>query len=392
MEYKATLMVLVLVSSMLAGCTGDPDGGGMDEVDSDALQDLFDEHFQDFINNTTITVNNHYYNNTTNVVDDGDYSSTTINEYNNTTINEGDQSSTNNYNNQTDNDYSSSNSSYSFNGSGDGSGSIMQMFTVNWNPADHASYYDYGNHTITLDGNLQQVNNDPSLLLMYVYNGYTVEFRDVTCEEYLNFRDAGDNQWEDYLIDTYGWHEDAHNLGYAIENDWDELNNYDNGYPITAQCGWDSYSSTDTVVLFEIELTTGQAIVFLTTPYLTDIALECEDGFQASASGNYGNISGAGGLGSYIGGQANCTVLGVSNVYWYHEWDYVGNYDAGPANSSSSWWDSSNVPDWWMYSSWRFYRQNYYNDEIRHPSSSTPEQFAVYFTMHFVDVYDLDSE
>ena len=142
MGYKATLMVLVLVSSMLAGCTGDPDGGGGDEIDSDALQDLFDEHFQDFLNNTTITVNNHYYNNSTYVTDDGDYSSTTNIEYNNTTINEGDESSTNNYNNQTDNDYSSSNSSYSFNGSGDGSGSIMQMFTVNWNPADHASYYD----------------------------------------------------------------------------------------------------------------------------------------------------------------------------------------------------------------------------------------------------------
>ena len=63
MDYKATLMALVLVSSALAGCTGDPDGGGGDEVDTDALQDLFDEHFQDFINNTTITVINNYHNN-----------------------------------------------------------------------------------------------------------------------------------------------------------------------------------------------------------------------------------------------------------------------------------------------------------------------------------------
>ena len=65
MDYKATLMALVLVSSALAGCTGDPDGGGNDEIDSDALQDLFDEHFQDFLNNTTITVINTYHNNTT---------------------------------------------------------------------------------------------------------------------------------------------------------------------------------------------------------------------------------------------------------------------------------------------------------------------------------------
>jgi len=92
MDYKATLMALVLVSSALAGCTGgDADGGGNDEIDSDALQNLFDEHFQDFINNTTITVNNHYYNNTTYVVDDGDYSTSSITniEYNNTTIVDG---------------------------------------------------------------------------------------------------------------------------------------------------------------------------------------------------------------------------------------------------------------------------------------------------------------
>ena len=399
MQTKATLMVLVLLSGTIAGCTSDPDGGGNDGIDSDALDDLFDQYFEDFVNNTSITVNNHYYNNTTYVVDDGDYSTTVVNEYNNTTINEGDETSTSNYNNQTENDYSSSNSSYSFNGSGAGSGSIMQMFTVNWNPADHASYYDYGNHTITLDGNLQQVNNDPSLLLKYVYNGYDVEFRDITCEEYLNFRDASDNQWEDYLIDTYGWHEDANNLAYTIEHDWDDLttgqynpSTEEYEYPISEQCGWNEGGSSDTVVLFEIELVTGQAIDFLTTPYLTDIALECDDGFQASASGNYGNSSGAGGIGAYIGGQANCTVLGISEVSWYYEWVWIGDYDAGPWNSSSTWWDSSTPPDWWMYDHWRYYRQNYYNGDIREPRSNTPDQFAVYFTTYFVEVYDLDSE
>ena len=121
MDHKAALLALLLVSSALAGCTGDPDGGGNDEIDSDALQDLFDEHFQDFINNTTITVINNYHNNTTYVVDDGDYSSTTNIEYNNTTINEGDETSTNNYNNQTENDYSALN--YSFGGVAGGNGS-----------------------------------------------------------------------------------------------------------------------------------------------------------------------------------------------------------------------------------------------------------------------------
>jgi hypothetical protein len=118
MDYKATLMVLVLVSSTLAGCTGDPDGGGGDEIDSDALQDLFDEHFQDFLNNTTITVVNNYHNNTTYVVDDGDYSSSSSTNvgYNNTTNVDGGEI-INNYN-----EYDSSNTSYNFGGASFGNG------------------------------------------------------------------------------------------------------------------------------------------------------------------------------------------------------------------------------------------------------------------------------
>ena len=50
MGYKATLMALVLVSGSLAGCTGDPDAGGNDEIDAETLQNL-----QDFINGTMET-------------------------------------------------------------------------------------------------------------------------------------------------------------------------------------------------------------------------------------------------------------------------------------------------------------------------------------------------
>jgi len=85
MRIIATMMILIMMTSTLAGCTGgDPDSGG--EMDSDAINDLIDANLQDFINNTTITVNqeihHHYYNNTTT----NDY---TV-EYNNTTVNEGD--------------------------------------------------------------------------------------------------------------------------------------------------------------------------------------------------------------------------------------------------------------------------------------------------------------
>ena len=85
MRIIAPMMILIMMTSTLAGCTGgDPDSGG--ELDTDAINDLIDANLQDFINNTTITVNqeihHHYYNNTTS----NDY---TVG-YNNTTVNQGD--------------------------------------------------------------------------------------------------------------------------------------------------------------------------------------------------------------------------------------------------------------------------------------------------------------
>jgi len=156
MDYKATLLVLVLVSSALAGCTGDPDGGGGDEIDSDALQDLFDEHFQDFMNNTTITVVNNYHNNTTYVIDDSQYTDITNNDYNNTTTVEGGEV-INNYN-----EYDSSNTSYNFGGASFGTGvngtvtggNMMFVAHVTFTAMDLFPDYeteDHRNNTFTYD-------------------------------------------------------------------------------------------------------------------------------------------------------------------------------------------------------------------------------------------------
>jgi hypothetical protein len=91
MRIMAPMMILIMMTSTLAGCTGgDPDGGGNDEIDMDILNQLIDDNLQDFINNTTITVENHYHNNTTYVT----------NEYNNISNNEGDSVTENNF--QTD--------------------------------------------------------------------------------------------------------------------------------------------------------------------------------------------------------------------------------------------------------------------------------------------------
>ena len=64
MRIIAPMMILIMMTSTLAGCTGgDPDGGGNDEIDMDILNQLIDDNLQDFVNNTTITVENHYYDN-----------------------------------------------------------------------------------------------------------------------------------------------------------------------------------------------------------------------------------------------------------------------------------------------------------------------------------------
>ena len=88
MKSKAILMTLAMMSAALAGCTG---SDGVTEIDDETLQQLFDDNIQDFMNNTSVTVNQeiHYHNNTTMIIDDGDYSTTVVNEYNNTTNVEG---------------------------------------------------------------------------------------------------------------------------------------------------------------------------------------------------------------------------------------------------------------------------------------------------------------
>jgi hypothetical protein len=79
MRIIAPMMILIMMTSTLAGCTGgDPDGGGNDEIDMDILNQLIDDNLQDFINNTTITVENHYHNNTTIV--NNDYSQTNFSD------------------------------------------------------------------------------------------------------------------------------------------------------------------------------------------------------------------------------------------------------------------------------------------------------------------------
>ena len=51
MECKAALLTLILVSGSLAGCTGDPDAGGMDEIDIETIQGILNNSTIELISN-----------------------------------------------------------------------------------------------------------------------------------------------------------------------------------------------------------------------------------------------------------------------------------------------------------------------------------------------------
>ncbi len=115
MRAIALPIVILMLTATFAGCVGgDPDGDDSSGIDMDALNQMIDDHLQDFINNTTVTVNQdiHYYNNTTNV---NNYDSTN-NQFENTTNVDGGE--VNNFYE----DYDYSNTSYNIGGASFGEG------------------------------------------------------------------------------------------------------------------------------------------------------------------------------------------------------------------------------------------------------------------------------
>ena len=64
MRTMTILIALTLLTTGLAGCTGDPDGSG-DEFDAETLQGMIESGLQDFMNNTTVEITTNYYTNET---------------------------------------------------------------------------------------------------------------------------------------------------------------------------------------------------------------------------------------------------------------------------------------------------------------------------------------
>ena len=326
MRIIAPMMILIMMTSTLAGCTGgDPDGGGNDEIDMDILNQLIDDNLQDFINNTTISVENHYHNNTTIMNDNTDNSISNIN--------------------------------------GSSSASTLKMFTVEWDYSQYRSnehLENPGDRIVTLtgeDNNSTNGGGDNTLLFSYGYNGYVIELR-LNCREYMHYDDYWDHsEWEDWLIDNYGYHSNANSLGYDMYIDI--RNNWNGGFDAENQCTSIDYwnrAYVNDIVLYDIELEEGEAISILVNgPFLTT-DVNCEDG--------YGTGLGNGTNTAFIGGQSVCTVSGTTSLTYYtqtYNTDildiYTGRYIRGIQ---------------WVH------------------ECATPESFAIYFNLNQVEVHNFE--
>jgi len=327
MQTKAALMVLVLLSGTIAGCTGDPDGGGNDGIDSDALDDLFDEYFQDFVNNTSITVINHYHNNTTYVVDDGDYSSsnTVHHHYNNTTINEGDETSTNNYNNQTDYDYSELN--YSFGGAGgNGSGGMLYLLDIqftledlmpDWAEVDHRNntidyeytYYDYLTNSDRTD-----------VFTIQCSDYYLIGSQSENSSFVVSYWQSSSNYW-DAWVDQYN-QTIANMLQNAASDNYQDNATGISDYHVRIACdeNYNPGGGFNDLLLFEIDIPAGVAIRGV-------IEYGYSNGLEEYVWENQ-NIQRGGwnfDLGQYDWSRTGPMMW---KEYYYPELDYSGSYNA----------------------------------------------------------------
>jgi len=131
MRAVAIPMILLMLSASFAGCTsGDPDGDGTSGIDMEILNEMIDDNLQDFINNTSVTVNQeiHYHNNTTYIVDDGTYHDIVNNNFNNTTNVDGGEVENNNYD-QSENTWNIGGASFGEGVNGTTSGGGMMFVT-----------------------------------------------------------------------------------------------------------------------------------------------------------------------------------------------------------------------------------------------------------------------
>ena len=342
------------MTSTLAGCTGgDPDGGGNDEIDMDILNQLIDDNLQDFINNTTITVENHYHNNTTVVNSNYDYSVSQINGSNNLVNVE------------------------------------KYLLTVNWDRFEYIPL-DIANHTVLLNGTLQQYENDNSLLLIEYYNSNRIELR-LTCQQLINVRSLGDEVWGYWFLNTYGSPEPGSDLDTVVLSILAEINNLYESEEVRNQCAnfgqswsgggffepyqYDKFTGINKI-LFEIDLDTGQTLTDLSIQSAeVTVDLHCDGGFTTGLGGDGVYTT------SLIGGHDNCTVIGSNEASW--RVTTTNEYFSSTGSNEGS--SNLDLPE--IFGNWSNWPEKTYQI-LSEPIITGPfDEFNVYFTIEERSIY-----
>ncbi len=312
MKTKALLMTIAMVSAALAGCTG---SDGVAEIDDETLQQLFEDNIQDFMNNTSVTVNQeiHYHNNTTSV----------------------------------DNSESVTN----FEGGSQGTSTeVIRVMRVQQNY--DGDLIDYNSLQFMIGGELQFPAIGFAPILSYNVAGETYSFS-FTCQEAVNaLNRMYPDSWalwarEEFQIS----YSDANNLGDNIYFDIRDLEEEIHEYCNLG--GGTQYNELSSLFL-TMEVPEGEAISFEQLPILDDgniftedayyySELSCDDGYLLETQ--YATVM------EYIGGWSDCEFSMYINQTIMGSWQSsnldVSDSQNSSSNSSNSIGGASNYPSWY---------------------------------------------
>ena len=366
MRIIAPMMILIMMTSTLAGCTGgDPDSGG--EMDTDAINDLIDQNLQDFINNTTITVNqeihHHYYNNST--VNEGDMTNNDYTvEYNNTTVNEGDSIVNEG---DTNSQYDNSQDNYSFGavGSGNGSGETLYLLDIQFTLSDLMEIQDVDNRNNTFNYSWEYYD--------YATNEQRIDMFEFSCQVFYIVGANSTNStnqvsyWQDSSQYSNAWsniyNSTIRNLLQSAGSSTDSIS----GISIQTICDEDYLPSAySNLLLIEIPLLQGMSIKgvgnygqeeYVWSQYCEYLGRWDGDGdgndeYHYEYSGDYtwrtsiyyNDCYSATGS---TDADATYSAFGVSYDFETISWPYnYGNWVGGSSDSTLEVYVGSIIPDW----------------------------------------------
>ena len=304
MRAIALPIVILMLTATFAGCVGgDPDGDDSSGIDMEILNQMIDDNLQDFINNTTVTVNQdiHYYNNTTVV------------------------------------------NNYSIGGSvSNGSGSIVQVMRISKEAT--TAVQNYGELDFVVDGVVQVPAEGYAPTMSYNIDGNIISL-DFNCEEYINAALLmGNSDWREwaYYELELSWSE-ADDLSDDIDQDMAELQDEAEGFCYDNYMTSESYDQHE-FDLFVLNLAIGESISFHRPFSYFNYILTCDDGY--SESGWTSSFD----QGELFGGWTDCSFRAYStySTSYYYQWI---DTDGNSSINTPAWWDySGGSSDWYAFS------------------------------------------